>query len=66
MRRTNSKTLAAVMPPSKARCAASWFVSPSANGSENGTPNSNTSMPLLINARQASKEVSKLGSPAHK
>ena len=56
---------AAVMPPSSARCAASWFVSPSASGSENGTPSSRMSVPLAKSARQTASDVSKSGSPAY-
>ncbi len=60
----SSKPRAAVIPPASARCAASWFVSPSARGSENGTPTSRMSTPLASRARQISTEVSKSGSPA--
>jgi len=61
---TNLKTSSWQHPDSKARWAASWLVSPSAKGSEKGTPSSSISTPFSIKDLQINSEVSKLGSHA--
>ena len=61
---TSRKTSSCRHPDSNALWAASWFVNPSASGSEKGTPNSSKSTPFSINVLQICKDVSKFGSHA--
>ena len=50
--------------PRTARDAAIWFTTPSARGSEKGTPSSRTSTPALSNAIARSRVAASEGSPA--
>jgi hypothetical protein len=52
------------VPASSARWAESWLTTPSASGSENGTPSSTMSAPARSSAQTREGVVSGLGSPA--
>ena len=52
MAATVSRTFGGVVPDSRPRCAASWFTTPSASGSLNGTPSSKMSTPDLVEGQR--------------